>query len=260
MRTKQENDDLDEMALLRESEGRLTRLNALGDGGADVVDAVAAVYGPGAVRVNTGRLSSERPALIDRMQNFPGEPRPAPVGSTPDTRDEDEREADRVAWRRMIATWNSRLFRPSSAYAATVDDIYNATTGQPVLYGVKLLDARAPRAWPSPAPAAPPDASDDPQTTPDPSVASEALTEATATGRDTFGHVRRPGDHRPRLWQKSEGERAMDMWDEAHRYGLAAIGVPAPGFQAKIISPVCDACGDDPDEWPCVNCHRGGDR
>ena len=112
----------------------------------------------------------------------------------------------------------------------------------------------------SPAPAAPPDASDDPQTTPDPSVASEALTEATATGRDTFGHVRRPGDHRPRLWQKSEGERAMDMWDEAHRYGLAAIGVPAPGFQAKIISPVCDACGDDPDEWPCVNCHRGGDR
>jgi hypothetical protein len=27
-------------------------------------------------------------------------------------------------------------------------------------------------------------------------------------------------------------------------------------FQAVIVSPVCDACGDDPTEWPCVNCHQ----
>ncbi len=38
--------------------------------------------------------------------------------------------------------------------------------------------------------------------------------------------------------EASEGSQAPDAWDR--EWGLR-----------------CDACGDDPSEWPCVVCHKG---
>jgi hypothetical protein len=45
--------------------------------------------------------------------------------------------------------------------------------------------------------------------------------------------------------------------DAPHGWPSPLVGVSSPGFQAAIVSPACDACGDDPTEWPCVSCHRG---